>query len=140
MDKKTFQCDVESVGSFVFYHRTMREEMRIGVEYSRLTEGVEQPTRWLELFANMVAVINVLLHEAPAGWMLDELDPLDGDSFQQITAVYNALRSKEARFRGGDGAERKADGPRDGRLDYPVVSQTLQPASERSTVSELDPA
>ena len=140
MDKKTFQCDVENVGAFVFYHRTMREEMRIGAEYSRLTEGVEQPTRWLELFANMVAVINVLLHEAPTGWILDELDPLDAQSFNQITAVYNALRSKEARFRGADGTERKADGPRDGRLDYPVVSQTLQSDTERSPVSELDPA
>ena len=137
-DRKLFQIDVDNLGRFVFYHRTLRDEMRIGAEYSRLTEGVEQPTRWLELFANMFSAITVLLHEAPEGWVLDALDPLDANSYQQISAVYNALRSEEARFRDDNGDGGESAGPGNGRINRPVVSQTIQPDSERPAISELD--
>ncbi len=129
-DKKTFFLDVENVGRFSFYHRTLHDEMRIGVEYSRLTEGIERPTRWLDVFANMVSVLTVLLHESPTNWVLEELDPLDKDSYRQIVAVYTALRSQEARFRGGDGAGREDARAGDGGLDQSVVSPPFQSAAE----------
>ncbi len=142
MNRKTFSIEVDTevnvLGRFVFYHRTLRDEIRIGAEYSRLIEGVEQPTRWLELFANMFSAITVLLHQPPEGWVLDELDPLDADSYQQISAVYSALRSEEARFRGDNGDRGESAGPGNGRVNRPVVSPPVQPDGERPAICELD--
>ncbi len=130
MPEKTFHLDVDDIGHFEFRHRTMRDEMRIGAEYSRLTEGVDTPSPWLDLMSTMISVLKVLQVAAPDGWDVDDADPLDDDSYKQIVLVYNALREREARFRGGDGSERKETGEGNGGVNEPVVQTNLPAATE----------
>lgn len=95
-----FHVDVDGVGHFTFAKRTMRDEMRIAAEYSRLTEGVETPTTYLELVAGWLSTLAVLTVQAPDGWDLDSMDPLDEDTYARLMRVHAALREKEASFRG----------------------------------------
>lgn len=106
--------DVDGVGTFSFARRTMRDEMRIAAEYSRLTEGVETPTAYLELVAGMLSTLRVLTVSQPDGWNLDDLDPLDSDSYTKLVKVHNALRAKEDSFRRKPDAASKVSGPQDG--------------------------
>lgn len=95
-----FHLDVEGVGHFVFAKRTMRDEMRIAAEFSRLTEGVTTPTTYLELVAGWLSALTVLTVQAPDGWDLETMDPLDEDTYAQLMRVHAALREKEGSFRG----------------------------------------
>lgn len=125
-----FFVDVENVGRFRFGRRTMRDELRIGVEYSRLTEGVDTPTEFLALFAGIIAALTVLTVEAPKGWDIEAMDPLDQDSYNQLMEVHAALRAKEADFRRSAKAERQEDG-QESREELPVlVPSEVQPAAE----------
>jgi hypothetical protein len=94
-----FTVTVEGVGTFTFARRNMRREMAISAEFSRLTEGVETPTPWLQTVAGWIAVLKVLTLRAPDGWELDELDPLDDDNYSTLFKVHAALREKEGSFR-----------------------------------------
>jgi len=94
-----FNVEVEGVGAFRFGRRSMRDEMRVGAEFSRLTEGVEAPTPWLELVAGVIAALKVLTVEAPDGWDVDAMDPLDQDTYDKLLSVHAALRAKEEDFR-----------------------------------------
>lgn len=94
-----FYVPVEGVGQFRFGKRMMRDEMRINVEYSRLTEGIETPTSYLDLVATWMSTLKVLTVEAPAGWDVDEMDPLDDDTYAKLMKVFTALREKEGSFR-----------------------------------------
>ncbi len=99
---KTFPLSIEGIGQFAFRHRTLRDDMRIASEYSRLTEGVETPTKALDVFADIVSTLKVLSVEAPKGWTpaeLDDMDPLDPETYTRLVSVYNALREKETFFR-----------------------------------------
>jgi hypothetical protein len=110
-----FQVSVDGIGTFTFARRRMRDEMAIGAELSRLTEGVTTPTAFLALVAGWISTIKVLTVEAPSGWNIDEMDPLDEDSYAKLAQVHAALRAKEESFRGGSKlaseAERKGDSP-----------------------------
>lgn len=94
-----FHIDVEGVGNFMFARRTMRDEMRIASEYSRLTEGVMTPTPFLAAVAGWIATLKVLMVTGPKDWDLDEMDPLDEDVYKRISKVNKALRNKEGQFR-----------------------------------------
>lgn len=93
-----FSVDVEGVGTFIFGRRTMRDEIKIQVEYARLTEGV-QPTTWLDLVAGWMSALRILTVQAPDGWDLDALDPLDEASYAKLAKVHRALTDKEGSFR-----------------------------------------
>jgi len=94
-----FHVDVDGVGHFVFAHRTVRDEIRISAEFSRLTEGCETPTSYLENMAGWISVLKVLTVEAPHGWEPERMDPLDEDTHPKIVKVFRALRAKEVEFR-----------------------------------------
>lgn len=94
-----FQVDVEGVGGFVFGKRTMRDQLLIGAEFSRLSDGVENPSGWLSAIGGAIAALNVLTVKAPAGWSIDAMDPLDDDTYANILKVHAALRAKEDSFR-----------------------------------------
>lgn len=98
-DRKSLIVNVDGLGKFEFAQRTMRDEIRIGAEYSRLTEGVERPSPWLSAMADMIATIKVLLIQGPAEWDPEALDPHDPDSYAQIMKVHTLLRGEEERFR-----------------------------------------
>jgi hypothetical protein len=107
--KTDFSVPVEGVGLFVFGRRTMADEIKIHVEYSRLTEAV-QPTPWLDQVATWLATLKVLTVQFPEGFDLDALDPLDEDVYAKLLKVYAALTDKERSFRRGSGEAGKASG------------------------------
>lgn len=95
-----FVVKVEGVGSFTFGRRTMKDEIGIQVEYARLLDGVE-PTAWLQAVCGWLSVFKVLTVRSPEGWDLDELDPLDDETYAKMNRVYEALVDKERSFRRG---------------------------------------
>lgn len=95
-----FTVPVEGVGRFVFGKRTMADELAIQREYADIIQGIE-PTVWLETMGGWLSVLRVLTVDAPAGWDLDELDPLDEETYAKLSRVYEELRNQERSFRGG---------------------------------------
>jgi len=98
-----YQVQIDGLGSFTFGRRTMRDEFAIHAEYSRLTEGVENPTYFLASFAEYFSVLKVLTVVAPGGWDIETIDPQEDASLAQMKSVYAALRAKEADFRSKPG-------------------------------------
>lgn len=106
-----FTVTVDGIGAFTFGRRNMRDEMRIGAEFSRLTEGVETPTPYLATVGGWMATLKVLTVSAPDGWGrtpdgepttdIDEMDPLSGETYDALMKVHAALREKEGSFRSG---------------------------------------
>ena len=129
-----FYVDVESVGRFRFARRTMRDELRIGTEYSRLTEGVDTPTPWLEMFAGVIATLKVLAVEVPDGWDLEEMDPLDTETYNRMISVHNQLRLKESDFRRPNGAASKEAGKEAGGDDAVLVPPEVPAGANRPKV------
>lgn len=101
-----FHVDVEGVGRFRFAHRKMGDQLLINREYSLIVNGVT-PTEWLDSLASALSTLRVLTVEAPEDFVLDELDPLEDDSYTKIFKVWGALREKETSFRQG----KKGAGP-----------------------------
>lgn len=105
---------VEGLGSFTFGRRTMRDEVVIQVEFARLIDGVE-PTAWLQAVGGWMSSLKVLTVRAPEGWNVDEMDPLDDETYSKLKRVHDALTAKEGSFRrkpeptgqgGGEGADK----------------------------------
>lgn len=91
--------NVEGVGDFRMRRRNMRLEMAIAAEFSRLTEGVETPAPHLSLLASWISTLKVLTVEAPEGWDILEMDPLDDDTYAKLAKVHRALREAETASR-----------------------------------------
>jgi hypothetical protein len=106
-----FHLDVEGVGTFVFARRTMRDELRISAEYSRLTEGVLTPTPYLDTVAGWMATLKVLTVKCPHNWDPETMDPFDTDTEEKILKVYGALRVKEGSFRKKPQVDSQAERP-----------------------------
>lgn len=104
-----FTIPVDGVGVFTFGKRTMRDEIAIQVAYARYIDGVE-PTAWLQAVCGWLSSLSVLTVRAPDGWDLDELDPLDDDSYRRLKLVHDALSEKELSFRRGPGTGSEARG------------------------------
>lgn len=98
--KTDFTVEVQGIGNFTFGRRTMKDEIKIQVEYARIIEGVE-PTEWLQSVGGWLAAFKVLTVRAPEGWDIDEMDPLDQETYTRMALVYAALREKERSFRSG---------------------------------------
>lgn len=103
-----FQINVDGIGTFTFGRRRMRDEMAIAAEFSRLTEGVDNPTPYLASVAGWISTLKVLTVEAPEGWDIDEMDPLDEDTYAKLVKAHTALREKEGSFRSGSKREGEA--------------------------------
>jgi hypothetical protein len=127
-----FHVDVDGVGHFIFARRTIRDEMRIGAEYSRFIEGVEQPTSFLDSMAGWISTLNVLTVEAPHNWNPEGMDPFDEDTHEKILKVYGALRTKEGEFRRQKAARSAGEnsGPGTGAAPELLVSPAVPPAAE----------
>jgi hypothetical protein len=93
-----FTVPVDTIGTFVFGKRTMRDECAIQVEFARIVDGVE-PTAWLQAVGGWLSTLRVLTVRAPEGWNLEELDPLDDSSYAKLALVHTALSDKERSFR-----------------------------------------
>ena len=104
-----FDVTVEGIGAFRFAKRTMRDQLAVEVEFSRIIDGVE-PTEWLRVLAGWLAVLRVLTVLAPSSWNLDNMDPLDAKTYDNLRKVHKALSDKEADFRGGPKQAEQASG------------------------------
>lgn len=93
-----FDVDVDGVGTFRFASRSMRDEIKIQVEFARIIEGVT-PTEWLAVVAGWIAALKVLTVRAPDDWDIDGMDPLDDDTYAKISKVHRLLTEKERSFR-----------------------------------------
>jgi hypothetical protein len=125
-----FFVDVPNVGTFSFARRTLRDELKIAAEYSRLTEGVETPTEWLEYVATWISALKVLTVTAPDGWDIDTMDPLDQDTYGKLGAVHTLLREKEQSFRSGSSKAGQAAGKADRDVDRVLVSPQVQSGAD----------
>lgn len=97
-DVSDFDVPVDGIGTFTFARRKMADEIAIQVEYARMIEGV-QPTEWLALVAGWISALKILTVRAPAGWNIDEMDPLDDDTYAKLMRVHAALTEQERSFR-----------------------------------------
>ncbi|WP_441280566.1 hypothetical protein [Tardiphaga sp. 862_B3_N1_1] len=95
-----FTVPVEGVGKFVFAKRTMADEIAIQREYSGMLQGVE-PTQQLDNLASWMAVLRTLTVRAPEDWDIDEMDPLDPETYEKLLKVFTAVREAENSFRRG---------------------------------------
>lgn len=132
-----FTVSVEGIGAFTFAKRTMRDELRIAAEFSRVCEGVEEPNEFLRTVGSWISTLRVLTVSAPAGWDLDEMDPLDEDTYANLFKVHFALREKEGSFR-RKGKTGQGAGPEVGEESAVLVSPQVQPAADGSPVSGRD--
>lgn len=126
---------VDGVGNFSFAKRKLADEMRITAEYSRLTEGVETPTVWLELVAGWISALKILMVSAPDGWDIDEMDPLDQDTYTTLGKVHQALRDKETSFRQNKSKGLQAQRPGDGQEPGVLVPAEVQPSADGPALS-----
>lgn len=85
---------------FHFAKRTMRDEIAIQVEYAKIIDGAEHPTAWLETMGGWLSALRVLTVRAPDGWDIDEMDPLDDETYLKLGRVHGALIEQERSFRG----------------------------------------
>jgi hypothetical protein len=108
-ERETYRLEVEGEGAFVVRRREQRETLKILAEYSRITEGEEKPSPLLDVVADILSVLRVLVMEAPKGFDLDALDPFDDTDFKRMAVVAGAIGEKEAFFRHGPRATGQAE-------------------------------
>jgi hypothetical protein len=126
--------NVDGLGVFTFAHRSMRNQIAIECEYSRLTEGLHIPTAFLGNLAQMVADLSVLTVGAPKDWGktpdgkptsdVSEMDAFDPETLVKIQKVWSALGDKEAEFRSRQSAAKTGEGV--GEQADPVVPPEIQ--------------
>jgi hypothetical protein len=110
-----FTVPVEGVGTFTFGRRKMADEIKIQVEYARMIDGVE-PTQWLSLVCGWMAALRTLTVNAPDGWDIEEMDPLDDETYSKLMRVHAALVDKERSFRTGKKPGSEGSRPGDGEV------------------------
>ena len=124
-----FPVIVDGIGTFIFGYRKLADELRIQVEYARITEA-QPATVWLFNLATYISALRVLMVKAPDGWDLEALDPLDEESFVQIERVFSELREKEDSFR----PKRRKASKTESETDVPdvrvLVPEEVQPSPE----------
>jgi hypothetical protein len=97
--KNDYSVMVAGVGNFIFARRTLGDEISIQVERSKILDGTEHPTDFLWNLAVWMSALRVLMVKAPADWDLESLDPLEAETFDQISRVFLEMRNKEDSFR-----------------------------------------
>jgi hypothetical protein len=105
-----FPLKVDGVGKFTFREKTFRDQVRIEADVSQLlgrrVDQMRPDEKDLVVFAQAVAHLSTLTIEAPPGWDLEGIDPLDEDAGERVIMVYGRLMEELARFR----ATRKSGG------------------------------
>lgn len=94
--------DIDGLGAFEVMRRTMLANNKIRSEFNRITEGQESLSEAFEQFCVVFSTLKALVVKAPTGWNLDNLDPDDDNSYQQMYSLYFKIVEKEKFFRGKD--------------------------------------
>ncbi len=102
-----YQVTVDGVGTLTCRRRTIMDEMRVAQLYSEYLGGAAFPTDWLNETARHISLLRVVVVTWPAGVALDDLDPLDRETWETIAQIAGAVRVREEEFR----AERKQARP-----------------------------
>lgn len=105
----TFKVPVAGIGEFTFRRRTVRDQPGIEAEADRILGGPVSD-RAIERAALAIATLSRLTVQAPEGWELDAIDPLDEAAVRGMFEVHKELRAAEERFRGRAGADGAAVG------------------------------
>lgn len=92
---------IEGIGTFTFRKRNMGAEIKISVEFARLTEGAPVD-EFTAVFCRAIAELTVLTVTAPKDWVIADMDPFDDDSYAKVFKVRGAL------IRGDGGTFRRA--------------------------------
>ncbi|EIP9221095.1 hypothetical protein LT875_002542 [Salmonella enterica] len=117
--------DVEGIGRFRFAHRKMNDEIQIQRLFAEYTGGVE-PTAWLLTLGEYLSTLRVLTVSAPEGWDLDNLDPLDEETYAKLGRVFVALREREETFRGRPKPQSEGSGQANAEHGGSLVSPDVQ--------------
>ena len=128
-----YYFDVKDIGRFRAARRTMAIEVEIQREYASMAGGVE-PTAWLITLAEYLSTLRVLVVDAPEGWDMENMDPLDDETYQQLGQVFSALREREETFRRKPGAPGKESGQANGEHGGSVVSPDVPLTPEQPAV------
>lgn len=135
--KSDYIVDIPEEGRFIFARRSLADEMTIQREYARHAGGV-QPTVWLSTLAEYLSTLSVLTVEAPDSWDIDEMDPLDDETYKRLGRVFAALRERENTFRRKPDPISEGQRPVAGGDGGSVVPQDVSVAAEPSPVSGDD--
>ncbi len=125
-----FAVPVEGLGTFTFARRRLKDEIAIQVERSKILGGTEFPTDFLWNLGAWLSTIRVLMVLAPNGWNPDELDPLEPETFDEISRVFVALREKEDSFRRKPRKGSEEQGEADSKDGGLLVPPEVQPAAQ----------
>lgn len=128
--RNDYDVQVEGIGKFKFARRSLGDELKVQVEYARITEGVMQPTPWLYSLGTWLSALRVLMVAAPDGWDMEAMDPLEDDTYDQIKKVYEAMREKEDSFRRKPGKASEASSQGDGQDRRVLVPEEVQSPAE----------
>lgn len=126
--------DVEGIGRFRFAKRKMADEVQIQRLFSEYTGGVE-PTAWLLTLGEYLSTLRVLTVSAPEGWDLDDLDPLEAETYTKLGRVFIALREREETFRAGSSKAGQSSGAANAEHGGSLVSPDVQTAAQPSALS-----
>lgn len=122
-----FTVDVEGVGTFRFGRRTMRDQINIEVEYARIIDGTKA-TAWLQTVGGWLSDLRVLTVMAPKDWDIDNMNPLEDETYATLAKVHKALAAKEVEFRLRPKQASQAEGAGVGEDATVLVSPEVQPA------------
>jgi hypothetical protein len=121
--------EVPDLGTFKFRHRTIKDQLWIEREAMEMLGG-ETESAHLRSCAIALATVERLTIEAPDGWDIQTVDPLDGGAVSEVYRVFGELVSTESRFRGRPLPAGKAVGT--GAVADPgvLVPAEIQPGAE----------
>lgn len=117
--------DVEGIGRFRFAKRKMADEIQIQRLFAEYTGGIA-PTAWLLTLGEYLSTLRVLTVTAPEGWNLDDLDPLDEETYAKLGRVFVALREREETFRGRSKPQGEGSGQANAEHGGSLVSPDVQ--------------
>lgn len=127
---KTYRVEIDGWGEFVVNRLTMGRNMEVAAEYERHLRGMQNTTREFRALANTMATAKVLVAVAPEGWSLDDLDPLDPQTYERLFDLASKIDQQERFFRSAPGGHGPRHGEESGGVGGVVVSQDVPPGAD----------
>jgi hypothetical protein len=107
---RTYPVEVPEIGRFIFRKRRVPDQVKIESIADRMTDGPVEDAE-LRHIAMAWATLKTLTIEAPKGWDVEDIDPLEAADLDKMWKVWGALRKQEDTFRGGARKDSPDTGP-----------------------------